>query len=557
MSSPELVVGSPSTMGDDLPLNTTTLIRHAARTHGDREIVYRTPDGGWDRTTYAATYERIVKLANGLRSQLGVGPGGRVGVLDWNSRRHFELYWAIPGIAAAMVQLNLRLGPQDLGFVLAHSETEVVFVDETLLPIAEALHAHGAKVGTWVIMTDRPLSELSTTLPNPVHYEDLVQAASDEPDWPLIEETSAYSACYTTGTTGKPKGVYYSHRSIVLHSYAIAAAVGMTMRDCAILITPMFHASGWGLPQAATLVAAKIILPGRYQAEDTSELVRIMVSEDVTIGSGAPVIFAPMLDVIAKMDTPPDFSNMRLLSGATEPPLTLMRGFHDLTGAEIIHAYGATETSPLATVNRFKPSLLASLSDDDLWDRKRKQGLPMTGVDVRLVGPDGEDVPHDGTSVGEVLMRGSWITASYHDLDDDEERFLDGFWRSGDVGTIDPDGYLKLTDRIKDVIKSGGEWISSIDMENALQSMDQVREAAVVGIPHPRWDERPLALVVLQPGMEVTLEQVHAHLAADFATWQLPDRLEIVDEIPRTSVGKINKKDIRAEYHDAYTGTND
>lgn len=550
-----LVTGYPSTMGDDVQLNTTTLILHAARTHPEREIVYRTPEGGWDRYTYAAAYERVIRGANALRA-LGVQPGDRVGVLDWNSRRHYELYWAIPGLAAVLVQLNLRLGPEDLSFVIDDSGTSVICVDETLLPVAEAIAHLLPGVRAWVVMTDKPLSQVETSLPNLHHYEDLVAAASPHLVWPEIDERSAYSACYTTGTTGRPKGVYYSHRAIYLHSYGIATNIGMVLDDCTMLITPMFHGQAWGLPQAATLMANKIVLPGRYMAEDTKPLTDAIIAEGVTVTNGAPAIFLPMLHYIESLDEKPDLSRLRMMSGATEPPLTMMRGFRDLTGAEIVHAYGATETTPLVTMNRYKPSVRERLSEDELFELKRKQGLPVTGVDVRLIDGTGNDVAWDGVTQGEICMRGPWVTRTYHNMPEDDRagRFHDGYWRSGDVGTIDADGYLKVTDRVKDVIKSGGEWISSIDMENLLLSHPAIAEAAVVGLAHPKWQERPFVLIVPKPGQEITLEQVRSHLSSAFAAWQLPDAIEIVAEIPRTSVGKFDKKQIRSAYAAAYEG---
>lgn len=368
-----IVRGCPSTTGNDRQLNTTTLIRHAARTHGDQEIVYRTPDGGWDRYTYADCYARVCRSANALRA-LGVEPGDRVGILDWNSRRHFELYWSIPGLGAVMLQMNLRLGPEDLGYVVDHSKVSYVCVDESLLPLAESVAANSPQIKGWIVMTDKPLDQIKTTLKPLLHYEDLLAAADTKIDWPEIDETSAYSACYTTGTTGKPKGVYYSHRGIYLHSTAMATNLGMTLDDCVMLITPMFHGQCWGLPQAATLLADKIVLPGRYVAEDTKPLVDAMIAEGVTIANGAPAIFQPMLQYIETMPVKPDFSRMRMLSGATEPPLSMMIGFYDLTGAEVVHAYGATEATTLVTMNRLKSTLKKRLTQDERWNLKRKQG---------------------------------------------------------------------------------------------------------------------------------------------------------------------------------------
>ena len=295
-----------------------------------------------------------------------------------------------------------------------------------------------------------------------------------------------------------------------LPTLTMTALVGMSSDDTAMLITPMFHGQSWGLPQAAVQAVSKIVLPGRYTAEDTSALVDAMISEQVTVANGAPAIFQPMLDHIRTLDSKPDFSRARLLSGATEPALSLMRGFYELTGADVIHAYGATETTPLVAINRgVKPSLRDVLSDEQIWDRKRCQGLMSPGVDFRLVDGEGKDVPFDGVSQGEILLRGPWVIERYHKLDDDGERFLDGYWRSGDIGTIDRYGYLKLTDRLKDVIKSGGEWISSIDMENALTAHPRIRDAVVVGIEHPKWQERPLALVVTDDGNDLPLSEIH------------------------------------------------
>ncbi|MFE4503199.1 long-chain-fatty-acid--CoA ligase [Rhodococcus sp. NPDC056743] len=546
-----IVQGHPSTNDDSYQLNTTTLIRHSARNYPEREIVYRTSDGGWDRYTYADAYARVKRIANTL-TDLGVAPGDVVGILDWNSKRHFELYWAIPGTGAVMLQMNLRLAPEDVGYVATHGGASVVLVDESLLSVAESVAPFAPEV-TWVVMSDKPLSDITTTLPNVRHFEDLVAKASPEIDWPMIDESSAYSACYTTGTTGRPKGVYYSHRAIYLHTLTQASSYGMSAADAVMLITPMFHSQSWGLPQSAVYVAAKIVLPGRYSAEDTDMLADVMIAEAVTVANGAPAIFQPMLDYIKTLDVKPDFSRTRLLSGATEPALSLMRGFHDLTGADFIHAYGATETAPMAFVNYGrKVTLQGKVAEDEWWNIKRYQGLPAGGVDVRIVDPEDNDLPHDGKSQGEVLLKGPWITARYHKLDDDADRFLDGYWRSGDIGTIDENGYLKLADRLKDVIKSGGEWISSIDMENAIIAHPRVAEAAVIGVEHPKWQERPVVIMVTTDGEDVALAEIHALLHGSFAKWQLPDTILYVDALPRTSVGKLDKKVMRVQHGDFY-----
>ncbi|WP_440712941.1 long-chain-fatty-acid--CoA ligase [Gordonia sp. FQ] len=548
----EIVTGLPSTHGDSYQLNTTTLIRHAARTFPEQEVVYRTSDGGWDRYTYADLYSRAQQAANVLAG-LGIGPGDVVGILDWNSKRHFELYWAVPGTAATMLQMNLRLAPEDLGFVTTHSGASVVFVDESLLSVARDLAPHAPGVKTWIVMTDRPSSEVDAGLPNALFFEDLMAQAAEVFDWPVIDERTAYSACYTTGTTGRPKGVYYSHRGICLHTMAQAAVLRMGSDDSVMLITPMFHGQSWGLPQSAVYSQAKVVLPGRYLAGDTSVLVDAMLAEGVTVANGAPAIFEPMLDYIGTLEEMPDLHRARLLCGATEPPLTMMRGFFERTGADVIHAYGATETTPFVTVNAGLKPTLTGITDDEKWDLKRCQGLPVNGVDVKIVDPAGRELPHDGVSEGELLIRGPWITERYHDLDDvPGERFVDGFWRSGDVAVIHPNGYLKVVDRLKDVVKSGGEWISSIDMENAIVAHPRVTEAAVIGVPHPKWQERPVVLLATNDDADVPLPEIHELLAGRFAKWQLPDVVLRVDALPRTSVGKLDKKVMRASHADTY-----
>lgn len=552
VATQRIVSGCPSTMGDDYQLNLTTLIRHAARTYGEQEILYRTAAGRWERYTYRDCYARTSRAANALRS-LGVSPGNRVGVLDWNSRRYFELHYAVPGLGAIVLQLNLRLAPEELGYIVGHSHTTLICVDETLLPLAEALAPHAPGVKGWIVMTDKPLSAIKTTLRPLHHHEDLLAAAAPTIDWPVIDERSACSACYTTGTTGRPKGVFYSHRSTYLHSMSMALRVGLTSEDCVMLVSPLFHAQGWCVPQAATLQANKILLPGRFVMEDIGPLVDALIAQGVTVTSGVPTILFAMLRYVETLPVKPDFTRLRVLCGGSEPPLSLMMRLRELTGAEIIQAYGATETSPMVSLSRPKPSLAERMRTDEIWKLRRTQGLPSAGVDIKILGPDDQELPHDGKSVGEICLRGHWITSSYYEMPDSANRFINGYWRSGDVGWIDADGYIKLTDRLKDVIKSGGEWISSIDMENALAGHPAVLEAVVVGIPHPTWQERPLALVVLRPGQRVTQQQLDEHLRQTFSKWQLPDQILFVTSIPKTSVGKLDKKLIRTEYAGLYT----
>lgn len=540
-----MLTGIPSTLGDSYQLNTTSLIRHAATVFGDAEVVYRRSDGSWGRSNYADEFKRMAQLAHGL-ADLGVGAGSMVGVLDWNSRRHLELYFAVPGVAATMLQLNLRLAPEDLAYVVSHSKSDWIFVDESLLTVAESL-APKLDVKGWVVMTDKPIAEIETSLTNVVSYEDLIAEKSEAYDWPVVDEKTAAYAGYTTGTTGRPKGVYYSHRSIYLHTMGGLAALHANFDDCVMPITPMFHVLSWGFPQNAVAAGAKLVLPGKFAAEEFGAIAQAFVEEKVTLANGAPAIFGPMLQMMKKMPQAPDLSGVRLVSGSSEPPLSMMRGFKEVTGADVIHGYGATETTPLASTNwKIRPGL--DLDEEQKWDLKRSQGLPIIGVEMKTVGPEGNELPRDGKSMGELLMRGPWITESYYQLPDNADRFLDGWWRSGDVGTIDQYGYLKITDRLKDVIKSGGEWISSIDMENAILDNPDVSEAAVIGVPDEKWDERPIAYVVANPGAEVTRESIVETLSARFAKWQMPDEVKVVEEMPRTSVGKLDKKLLRKNW---------
>lgn len=541
-----LIEGHPSTSGDDFPLNVNTLFRHAVRTHGEQQIAFRTADHGWDRYTFRECGDRVSTAASVL-ARLGVTAGDVVGVLDWNSKRHFELYWAIPALGAVLLQMNLRLAPNDLAYVSNHSGASVVLVDESLVHVAEAIAELTPDVRHWVVMTDRPSSEVQTTLPNVVFLEDLMREEDSSVEWPMLTERSAYSACYTTGTTGQPKGVYYSHRAVYLHAMTLASIMEMSNRDCALLTAPMFHALSWGLPQAAVYVGAKVVLPGRYTASDASVLVDAMITEGVTVTNGAPAIYQPMLDHICTLEVKPDFRRVRMLCGSAEPPLSLMRQMFEQTGAEMIHGYGATETTALISINRLKSVLSDALSDDEKWDLKRCQGLPLAGMEIRVVDDKDQDVPHDGQAIGEILVKGPGIATSYFNPNSTGTHTADGYWRTGDVGKIMPNGYLKLTDRLKDVIKSGGEWISSIDMENALTAHPDVREAAVVGIADDKWQERPVALVVLEPGSSATKDDIRATLDGLFARWQMPDEIRFVDAIARTSVGKIDKRAIRAE----------
>jgi fatty-acyl-CoA synthase len=551
-----IIKGFPATSQDHYQLNVTNIIRHASRSFGRQEIVSRRLDGSMFKYTYADAYDRMKHLAGGLKG-IGVEVGDRVGVLAWNSHENYEIYFGLPGMGAVMLLLNLRLTPQDLAYVINHSGARFIIVDETLLPIAHAVAPLCENLKGFVIITlpGKKPADVETSLENTWSYEDLIAGAPADFQWPVMDETSAYAACYTTGTTGRPKGVYYSHRDVYLHTCAIGVNAAISAQDTYCQIVPMFHALGWGLSQAATMVGARLVFPGMYTLDTLDSLSRLIVDEKVTVSAGAPAIFMPLLEYIRGLDEKPDLRGARLLSGASEPPVSMMKGFWDMTGAEIIHAYGATETTPLVTTNRILPWLECELNEAQKWELKKKQGLPVVGLDIKVVDATDKPVPHDGKTPGEILIRGPWITAGYYDAPGSENQFTaEGYWRSGDVGTMDEHGYLKITDRVKDVIKSGGEWISSVDMENEIMSHPAVIEAAVVGIAHPKWEERPLALVVIRDSEKsrVTPDDIRTHLAKTFAKWQLPDEVLLVDQIPKTSVGKMNKKEIREQYKAIY-----
>jgi fatty-acyl-CoA synthase len=549
------IMGFPSTSQNDYQLNLLNILRQAAGSFGQQEIVSIRLDGSRLRFTYRETYNRVKRLANAL-TNIGAGIGDRIGVLDWNDHRHLEAYYAIPGIGATMLLLNIRLSPVDLGYVINHAETKYILVDETLLPIAEGVAKNSPSVKGWIVLTDKDLSEIKTSLSPVYSYEKILKEAPEKIEWPCMDEKSACAACYTTGTTGRPKGVYYSHRDVYLHGMAIGNNAEVSSNDCFYQLVPMFHALGWGMPYAAIMTGAKLVLPGMYNVADLGSLAEPLVSEGVTVSAGAPALFMPMLEYIRKLDKKPDLRGARFLSGASEPSLTLMKGFHDLTGAEIVHAYGATETTPLVTINKLKPWLRDKLSDEEKWDLKRKQGYPVVGLDVKVVDQEDKEVPPNGMSPGEILIRGPWITGSYYNAPGSEAQFtVDGYWRSGDAGTIDEEGYIKITDRVKDLIKSGGEWISSVDMENEIMAHPGVLEAVVTGVAHPKWEERPIALVVPREEYKdkITKEDITGHLSKKFARWQLPEAVVFVSAVPKTSVGKFDKKVVREEYKDIYT----
>ncbi|MFX1515721.1 MAG: long-chain-fatty-acid--CoA ligase [Promethearchaeota archaeon] len=555
-STPKIVKGFPSTSQSTSQLNVTNILKHGSRSFGRQEIISKNPDGSIFRYTYKEAYTRVNQLANSL-DVLGLKLGDRIGVLEWNTYRHFEIYFGLSGTGAVMLLLNLRLAQQELNYIVKHAKAKFIFVAENLLEIAEAIASSCNTVKGYVIITNKALKEISTTLEPIYSYEELLSEAAPDCEWPVLDETSAYAACYTSGTTGRPRGIFYSHRDVYLQALMYAANASISINDCVFQIVPMFHVLGWGTPFAATLVGAKMVFPGRYSLKNLDQLIETSIQEQVTVVNGATAILMPLLESIRKMDKKPDFSRTRFITGASEPPVTMMKDFWELTGAEVIHTYGSTEAHALVTLNRLIPIRRQELTDEKMWEYKSKQGYIVSGLDVKIVDPTSDkELPHDGISSGEILLRGPWIAGRYYNALEENQFTKDGYFRSGDIGTLDSEGYLKITDRIKDVIKSGGEWISSVDMENALVSHPAVLEAAVVGCPHPKWEERPLALVVLRKEIsEVKTEELIEHLAEKFAKWQLPDKILFVEQILKTSVGKIDKKTIRERYKHIYTLT--
>jgi len=551
-----MIRGFPSTMNDDYQLNLWRVIEYASKVHYDTEVVsYRNLQGGKvHRMNYSQVYDRVKRMSSALES-LGTNPGDRIAVLGWNDHRYYESYFSITGIGAVMLELNQRLAINDLDYIIKHSKAKGILIDESLLELGNALMKNN-KFDFSIIMSDDP-TKLSIEIKNNVYnYEDLIKSNSPKKNYEEIDEKSAATACYTSGTTGKPKGVYYSHRSLILHGWGINGVINFKPEDTFAAIVPMFHANGWGAHIAATMMGSKIVLPGRYTPDS---LANILINEGVTAAAGAPAILIPLLEVLRKMEPRPKLNNIRFVSGATEPPLALMMQLKEF-GINITHAYGATETTPLVTANLPKIKI-KQLSEDVQIEYARKQGLPIFGVEVKIIDPPGNELPWDGKSIGELIIRGPWVAKQYYNDERSKESFINNWWKSGDAATIDENGYVKIVDRIKDLIKSGGEWISSIDLENYLMAHPAVLEASVVGVPHPKWEERPIALVVLREqyrnkNYNELEKELKEHLSKRFAKWQIPDKIFFVNEIPKSSTGKFDKKTIRSQYKNIYNVQN-
>ena len=530
----------------DVPLLMHSLLERGARVAPDEQIVTATADGT-RRTTLAATRDRAHQLAHAL-ADAGIGHGDRVATFMWNSDRHLEAYHAAAGMGAVLHTLNLRLSDTDLEYIVGHAQDRIVIIDADVLPAFEKLVGRIPSVERVVIATEDGFEGWDTDLPNAVDYEDFIAGKPTTIEWPTFDERSLLGLCYTSGTTGKPKGVAYEHRSQYLHTFAqcMTDAMSLSATDTLLSIVPMFHAMAWGLPWSATMLGCRQINPHRFM--DPARLLQLMVDEQVTISAGVPTIWQSVKAMYEAEPDRYDLSHLsRLTCGGSAPPPSLIRWYWDVLGVEMIQGWGMTETSPLVTLSRrvAKRSQL-SLDDDARFENVAKAGQIMPGCDVKIVDENFDELPHDGESVGEILVRGPWICDDYYH-DPQPDKFHDGWLITGDVGVIDDEEYLILKDRSKDLIKSGGEWISSVDLENHIVGLDGIEQACVVAQPHPKWDERPVVLVVVAEGATVTDEQILDHCASVFAKWQLPDDIIRVDAIPLTSTGKMDKKVVRAD----------
>jgi fatty-acyl-CoA synthase len=525
----------------EFPLTLTSVLRHGAKVYAGAEVVTWTDDGP-RRGTFAEIGANAGRLANAL-TKLGVEPGERVGTFMWNSQEHMEAYLAMPSMGAVLHTLNIRLFPEQLAYVINHAEDKVVIVDDTLVPALAKVLDELKTVEQFIAVGDGDASALGVARPV-LRYSELLAAESPDFPWPEIDERQAAAMCYTSGTTGNPKGVAYSHRSAFLHSLAAMTpnGLGLSERDRILSIVPMFHANAWGIPYAAFMCGASLIMPTRFlQAEP---LTRMVKEERVTFAGAVPTIWADIYRY--GEEHPIDLSSLRMIvCGGSAVPRSLMENFERTYGVRIIQAWGMTETSPLAAVAH--PPAIVEMGAPEEMDWRARTGRIVSGVELRIVDDQGQDLPWDGEAVGEIEVRGPWITGAYY-RDPSPEKFDDGWLRTGDVGSVSPEGYVQITDRAKDVIKSGGEWISSVELENLLMAHPDVMEASVIGVPDPRWDERPLACVVCKPGSSVDAAALAEFLGTHVAKWQVPERWAFIDEVPKTSVGKFDKKVLRARH---------
>jgi len=533
------------------PLLISSLLTHAERHHGEQQVVSRRVEGDLHRYTYRELAARSRRLANALAG-LGVKHGERVATLAWNGYRHLELYYAVSGSGAVLHTLNPRLHPDQVVWIADHAEDQVLCFDLSFLPLVEAVAARVKTVRHFVLMSDRAHLPAATTIPKLLCYEDLLDAAGDRFDWPVFDENTASSLCYTSGTTGHPKGALYSHRSTLLHTYAAALpdSLQCSARDTVLPVVPMFHVNAWGLPYVACMVGAKLVLPGPFL--DGRNLHELFEAEGVTVSAGVPTVWQGLLAHVEANHL--RFSTMRrtIIGGSACPP-AMMRAFQERYDVQVLHAWGMTELSPLGTACTFKPAHLA-LAPEERLAVQAKQGRAVFGVDMKIVDDEGRALPWDGKASGELLVRGPWVIGGYFKGEGGDPLVADdagrGWFPTGDVATIDADGMMQITDRSKDVIKSGGEWIGSIDLENIAMAHPEVAMAACIAARHPKWDERPLLVVVKKPGATLTREALLQFYEGKIARWWTPDDVVFVDAIPLGATGKVQKNKLREQFKD-------
>ena len=528
-----------------MPLLISSLLTHAARHNGDVEIVSKRVEGDMHRTTWSEVELRSRKLAQAL-ARLGLKAGERVGTLAWNGYRHLEIYYGVSGSELVCHTINPRLVPQQVAWIINDAEDKVLFVDLNILPLIEKLIPSLPTVKAVVVMVARSHMPAETAIPNLLCYEELIEAEDGHYTWPQFDENTAASICYTSGTTGNPKGAVYSNRSTVLHAYAAALPDAMSVAavDTVLPVVPMFHVNAWGLPYSGALIGCKLVLPGHHL--DGASLYDLFEKEKVTFSAGVPTIWLGLINHVKQNNLKFSTFKRTVVGGAACPP-AMIRTLEDEFGVQVIHAWGMTEMSPLGTLGRLKAKH-ADLPVEAQHRLLEKQGKVIYGVDMRIVDAEGKVLPWDGKTSGDLEVRGHWVISSYFKVD--RSPLHDGWFPTGDVATIDADGYMQITDRSKDVIKSGGEWISSIDLENVAMGHPAVHEAAAIAAFHPKWDERPLLVVVKKPGAEVTREEILAFYDGKIPKWQLPDDVVFTDEIPHTATGKIYKLKLREQFKD-------
>jgi len=522
-------------------LSVSSLIDFAEKHHGDVEIVSRRVEGDIHRSTWATIAHRSRQVANAL-DQWKVGQGARVATLAWNGYRHLELYFGVSSSGRVIHTLNPRLHPDQIVWIANHAEDEVMCFDMSFLPIAKQIHERCTTVKHWVALCDADQLPADTGIPGLLSYEAWMGQQSSDYAWPTLDENSASCMCYTSGTTGNPKAALYSHRSTVLHAYACALpdVMCLSARDAILPVVPMFHVSAWGIPYSAAMVGAKLVFPGA--ALDGKSIYELLETEKVTLAAGVPTVWQMLLAHLKTHDLRFNHLKRTVIGGSACPP-AMIHAFNDLYGVEVLHAWGMTELSPLGTLSTLKNKHL-SLSDEDKMKIRMKQGRAIFGLDFKIVDDNGKEQDHDGKAYGDLLVKGPWVIKEYF-KQEGASPLIDGWFPTGDVATVDADGYMQITDRSKDVIKSGGEWISSIDVENIAMAHPEVLMAACIGMPHPKWDERPIVVVVVKPGAKLEREQVLSFYEGKIAKWQIPDDAVFVEAIPIGATGKMLKTKLR------------